>query len=280
MGRSIYFHCSSTLAQALTMCIVVRFSCPEDYMRLIQQENPRPIRDSHIPTSGLVLGIERDPRHQSLLRMFLERRNEILDDMVICECISTDILERSVVHQEVHDGGSSVAYRLTLLHADGTRQSACLRISSEQLDDDSQDSQKGNPRMSDDPSTRFPITPCSSRCQKHTLPASNRILVYTGVSQKSETHSSYGEDSDSFMDLHTEGTTDDFVSTGGHSDNEVEQYHSTASVGAGARFCPTPTRIQAPAESKVEWRRPLVESVVLLSKMDEPPFHCDLAEPS
>eukprot|EP00971_Amphidinium_carterae_P163323 3238365-Amphidinium_carterae.1 len=32
------------------------------------------------------MGVERDPRHPALLRMFIEHRNRIVEDMVICEC--------------------------------------------------------------------------------------------------------------------------------------------------------------------------------------------------
>merc|ERR1712232_1023985 len=101
---STYFHCSSTLGQALTMCIVFRFSCPAYYLSLIENEARSVLKDTHIPTNGVALGIESDPRHDSLLRMFVDHRNEILDDIVISE-VKTGELNRTIVHQEVYDGG-------------------------------------------------------------------------------------------------------------------------------------------------------------------------------
>eukprot|EP00929_Paragymnodinium_shiwhaense_P109935 TRINITY_DN7655_c0_g1_i1.p1 TRINITY_DN7655_c0_g1~~TRINITY_DN7655_c0_g1_i1.p1 ORF type:complete len:605 (-),score=95.83 TRINITY_DN7655_c0_g1_i1:493-2211(-) len=116
--KGVYFHCSSTLAQALTMCIVFRFSCPLEYLTIIESNGANILRDTHIPTNGLVMGVERDPRHESLVRMFLEHRNEIVDDIVICEAKALD-LARCVVYQEVYDSGNAIIYRITLMHADG-----------------------------------------------------------------------------------------------------------------------------------------------------------------
>jgi len=142
--KETYFHCSSTLSQAMTMCIAFRFSCPQDYLQLIEQAAGEPcserheaivvLREWHIPANGVVMGIEHDPRHKRLLRMFIENRNEIKDDMVVCELRAADA-NTSVVHQEVYDGGSMIAYRLTILHADGARQSAVLQWATNELED-------------------------------------------------------------------------------------------------------------------------------------------------
>merc|ERR1719245_1151000 len=35
--KNMYYHCSSTMSQAITMCTVFRFSCPMDYMKLIER---------------------------------------------------------------------------------------------------------------------------------------------------------------------------------------------------------------------------------------------------
>merc|ERR1712050_353233 len=114
--KNVYFHCSSTLAQALTICISFRFSCPIQYLNLIERaaserEVALMLRGVYIPTNGVVLGIEQDPRHRGLFRMFIEHRNEILDDMVICKSSIAD-LSRIQVHQEVYDSGDNIFYRI------------------------------------------------------------------------------------------------------------------------------------------------------------------------
>lgn len=266
--RHVYFHCSSTLAQALTMCIVFRFSCPMDYLALIESQAASVLRDMHIPTNGLVLGIEQDPRHSALLRMFLEHRNQILDDMVVCESRPED-LTQSIVHQEVYDGGTTIIYRLTILHRDGSRQSASLEINSDQFEygdlDPSPDHYLQMQDVTADPSPRFPISPSLHR---HKLSPTNRIFVYSTHAHEPPMHGDTdGGDSALSHDgmrsclegyPTSETTGDDWQSAGGtFSDGEGEL---GTGVGMEGR------------KIKVEWRRPLIESVVLLSRMEVPPF--------
>merc|ERR1719424_61429 len=49
--KQVYFQCSSTLAQALTMCIAFRFSCPTVHLSLIAEgeKGARILRHEHIP---------------------------------------------------------------------------------------------------------------------------------------------------------------------------------------------------------------------------------------
>ncbi|CAE7241905.1 unnamed protein product, partial [Symbiodinium natans] len=79
----IYLHYQGTLAQALESCVILRFSCAQDVLQSLQLGRARAA--APIPSRGVVFGIEQDPRHARLVRMFIEYRNEIVADMVLCE---------------------------------------------------------------------------------------------------------------------------------------------------------------------------------------------------
>jgi len=264
--KHVYFQCSSTLAQAMTMCIVFRFSCPLDYLQLIEQaggeagnerrEAVMVLREWHIPANGVVVGIEHDPRHRQLLRMFMEHRNEIKDDMVVCECRPVDLMH-SVVHQEVYDAGSHVCYRITLLHRDGGRQSAVLQMSAEEFEDAGLDSRSGGQyRLVEEPSPRFPISPCPVT---QNLSPANRVFVYSAAACQPREP----EDED-------EDERPEFAPS-------AEDWHSAAGGGSD---CEEGHMERARGEARVEWRRPLVESAVLLSRLEEAPFKCFPASPA
>jgi hypothetical protein len=57
--KNTYFHCSSTLGQALTMCVAFRFSCPNVHLHLISEgeKGARVLRYEHIPTNGVVMAL-------------------------------------------------------------------------------------------------------------------------------------------------------------------------------------------------------------------------------
>jgi len=293
--KNVYFHCSSTLAQALSMCIAFRFSCPTDYLSLIADRAAKVLRHTHIPTNGVVLGIEQDPRHDALLRMFIEHRNEILEDMVICECRPED-LARTIVHQEVYDGGQTIIYRLTLLHRDGARQSAVLQVAAEQFDDphflDSARS-GGQYQLVEDPSPRWPISPCLVR---HDLSPANRIFIYSNVAYDEFENGAADTDGETGNpeDFHSAGEVSDRgvnspgpVFRGGESLSDAAEDYQSAGGGfsdaedSNSMPMPAPksgkTALPAndddfPAEAR--WRRPLIESVVLLRGMEDSPFKC------
>merc|ERR1719323_386123 len=126
-----------------------------------RQEALNALREWHIPAQGLVLGVEPDPRHRRLLRMFMEHRNEIKDDMVVCESRSLGDLNRTIVHQEVYDSGTSITFRVTLFHKDGCRQSAALKINEEEFAENNTEKGSSHYRLVEEPSQRFPISPCS-----------------------------------------------------------------------------------------------------------------------
>lgn len=282
--KHVYFHCSSTLSQALSMCLGFRFSCPTDYLSLIADRAAKVLRHTHIPTNGVVLGIERDPRHDSLLRMFIEHRNEILEDMVVCECRQED-LAHTILHQEVYDAGGTIHYRLTLLHRDGARQSAVLQADADKIEDphflDSARS-GGQYQLVEDPSPRWPLSPCLVR---HDLSPANRIFVYSSVAHDQdgdlgaemdaenpagpEDFRSVGDNMSegaSLEDYHSAGGMEDYHSAGGGvSDNEESSAAAKAQRKAGSV-----KGDEGPAA--IRWRRPLIESAVLLSRLEQSPF--------
>lgn len=281
--KHVYFHCSSTLAQALTMCIAFRFSCPTVHLSLISEgeKGARVLRHEHIPTNGVVMGVEHDPRNRSLLRMFVEHRNEVLDDMTICEC-RPGLLSSTIVHQEVYDAGTEICYRLTLLHADGTRQSAVLETSVEHLEDNFFDSARGQDSMIHEPSPRFPIAPCLLR---HNLPPDSRIFVYTSVAHTGSKND--GELSDRVSEA---GGTPQLrpsdsagvLSFASDMDTREEDWQSVQGgmSDCEADTCRSQNALLSPRGSdlglhdQVEWRWPVVRSATLLRKIDKAPFKC------
>jgi len=281
--KNVYFHCSSTLAQATTMCIIFRFSCPTDYLSLIENQASELLKDLHIPTNGVVLGVEEDPRHRGLYRIFVEHRNEILDDMVVCEGLPQD-LSTIAAHQEVYDSGDYISYRLTLLHPDGSRQEASLQLATEKLEVDD--------NLAEEPSLRFPISPCVSR---QLLSPANRIFVYTSVAaagpEDAAATGSFSREDDVFKTPAATGRLPggDMMMGGTQSDCTAEEWQS---VGGGASdgeegACPQKgvalgvrgsSRSASPRGDHVEdmcmWQRPVVDSMLLVTCLEEAPFKC------
>jgi len=332
--KHLYLSCSSTLAQALTMCVVFRFSCPQDYLQLIQQaaakgspsnekrEAAVVLQEWHIPANGVVMGIEHDPRHRQLLRMFIEHRNEIKDDMVICEHGEKNHLRDSIVHQEIYDAGTTIIYRITLLHSDGGRQSAVLQWNTDELEETNLDIlRSGNSfRLIEEPSPRFPISPWP--LTQTNMSPDSRIFIYsaemfrdrgmampqrmlgTGLAplapgalppQAEDGGSGSGglaQDSAPAGDPYANvalyspeavsagpgdcsyqsdgGTAEDWQSAGGgYSEGEME-----TGPNPNGKLLRTRAGAVNVDEPSVEWKRPVIQSVVLLSKMQDPPFKC------
>eukprot|EP00747_Dinoflagellata_sp_TGD_P017514 gnl/TRDRNA2_/TRDRNA2_125868_c0_seq1.p1 gnl/TRDRNA2_/TRDRNA2_125868_c0~~gnl/TRDRNA2_/TRDRNA2_125868_c0_seq1.p1 ORF type:complete len:741 (-),score=128.83 gnl/TRDRNA2_/TRDRNA2_125868_c0_seq1:103-2325(-) len=299
--KDVYFNCSSTLAQALTMCIAFRFSCPTDFITLIEARASNVLKHTHIPTNGVVMGVEADPRHGSLLRMFIEHRNEILDDMIVCECCRVTDQAGILINQEVFDLGSSIQYRLTLIHTDGSRQSAVLTANAELFDDahlfgETAGRSGSQYQLVEEPSPRFPISPCLVR---HDISPANRIFVYSSISSPNESELAAAalEGTTSYNESCTEDDTPVQVRVGesafsdGHSEHEtegtcmtpgVEDWQSAAGAVSDlgdegmlmASLCPDGFQKGAGNENDVSWRSPLIESVVLLNRVENPPFKC------
>jgi len=277
--KGVYFHTSSTLAQSLTMCIIFRFTCPLEYLTIIESNGASILRDTHIPTNGLVMGIERDPRHESMVRMFFEHRNEIIDDMVICEVKPSD-LARCVVHQEVYDSGSSIIYRLTLMHADGARQLGVLQTGTEQLEDpyDYENRRSSQLPVVEEPSTRFPISPCAAHHENSMSPV-NRIFVYTGVAHE-ELEDEFATDEIGSVGSHSQGALQGVVSRA-MSQTSIEDWQSAGGGFSDGEEQPGQDRVprlgnKEGGKDAALWQRPLVESALLMSRLNGPPFPVDL----
>lgn len=274
--KGVYFHCSCTLAQALSMCIIFRFSCPTDYLFLIENQRKLVLLDTHIPTNGIVLGVEADPRHNSLIRMFLEHRNEIVEDMAVCECSRAVDLERTLVDHEVYDSGGHIVYRLTILHRSGERQSAVLQIDATKIEE-----RTASNLLSMDtsqPSLRFPVTPSLAR---HNLSPASRIFVYTS-------RAFFDEDPSADVDEGTATARDDSIGSVeewesiGEPETEFgacSSYPGTAnSVKSASDFADASdalaTKEALEERASPAWRRPLIDSAVVIGGLEEPPFRC------
>mmetsp|Transcript_78999 Transcript_78999/g.164089 ORF Transcript_78999/g.164089 Transcript_78999/m.164089 type:complete len:693 (-) Transcript_78999:96-2174(-) len=250
---NVYFQCSSSLAQAMTMCIIFRFSCPPDYLPLMESEACTVLQNVHIPTNGVVLGVEPDPRNPRLIRMFIEHRNEIVDDIVICEC-SIDKLARTKVHQEVYDSGESISYKVTVTFLGGSQQQVALKLPVDRIEADD--------RISEDPSARWPICACASR---HILSPANRIFVYSSVASPKVLESEeVAEECYSVATFQTAGretseaALEDWQSAGGGmSDHEGQEL----AVG-----------LNKEGAACVEWPRPVIDSMLLMSNVEVAPF--------
>eukprot|EP00931_Biecheleriopsis_adriatica_P116419 TRINITY_DN92058_c0_g1_i1.p1 TRINITY_DN92058_c0_g1~~TRINITY_DN92058_c0_g1_i1.p1 ORF type:complete len:698 (+),score=113.99 TRINITY_DN92058_c0_g1_i1:44-2095(+) len=173
--KGVYFHCNQSLAQALVTCVIFRFKCENKFMHLIQN-NAMALGEAYIPMTGIVLGVEPDPRHCGLLRMFIEFKNEIIEDLIVCDFKNKDI-HHTYVHQEVYDDGDTISFRLTLQHPGGKIQTASLKLKLEQLEEDP--TQGRQYKHFDGPSLRFPITP-SPKCQLATAKV-YRVFLYSAV---------------------------------------------------------------------------------------------------
>jgi hypothetical protein len=283
--KHVHFHCSSTLAQALTMCIAFRFSCPPHYLLLMDQpDGHRQLRLTHIPTNAFIMGVETDPRSSALLRMFVENRNTILDDMPISEISEADA-DRIIVHQEVYDSFDRIAYRVTLLR-DGSQQSAALEVSVEQGEEP--DPYHSYHAKSDEPSSRFPT---SRTAELHNLSPVNRIFIYTSVpynaeevARQAELEAEEDKSSLMFTPVISELAPEVFHSVcgasvyGGQSDcgGSVHGGHSDGEPDWGSQTLPQSPlpSPKAPRVNSVAWRRPLLESVRIFRDVREPPFTC------
>jgi len=289
--KNVYFQCSSTLSQALTMCVGMRFSCPTEYLTLIQEgeRGARVLRHMHIPTNAVLMGIEHDPRSKALLRMFVECRNEVLDDMPVCECHGR-ALDETLVHQEIYDSGEKMTYRITCLHKDGSQQSASLEIDLDQLEDAGTDTARSSQFSGglDEPSSRFPTSKAAS-C--HNLSPANRILLYTSVAYSQQIaaaeelaesdgdNSMYGPPMAYSTPMQPEVCPEDFQSVG-FSCSDVCSDADVESIGGWGTPCAgneegTPWFRTMPAEKEpleVSWLRPLIESCALSVKKKQMPF--------
>jgi len=214
------------------------------------------------------MGIEQDPRHPELFRIFIEHRNQILEDMIVCECTKKDH-SRMIVHQEIFDAGGEIIFRVVLLHWDGdrkryVRQAAVLQVNSDQFDGNGDDMsiRTTSFQMVEDLSLRFPIQTSRS---DHTLLPGHRIMVYTSVPYEPKDDESDPPDGDRHPmtpalvqgEVETDRPAEDFHSVGGgggYSDVEAEPIPDTST------------------DHTVAWRRPLVESIVLLKGLEDPPF--------
>eukprot|EP00439_Symbiodinium_sp_Y106_P063940 s3152_g9.t5 len=142
---------------------------------------------------GVVFGIEQDPRNARLVRMFIEYRNEIVADMVLCEVFEERDEARSIrVHQEIFDGLDILLFRVTLFRADGDHQVASLKLRNEQLEEFDM-SPTRHLHSFEEPSWRFPISPLAKRMS--TTPGS-RLFIYTGVPYIPEEATCKGETSE------------------------------------------------------------------------------------
>jgi len=291
--KNVYFQCSSTLSQALTMCIGMRFSCPTEYLTLIQEgeKGARVLRHMHVPTNAVIMGIEHDPRSRALLRMFVECRNEVLDDMPVCECHGR-ALDETLVHQEIYDSGETMTYRIACMHKDGSRQSASLEINLDQIEDAGTDTARSSQFTGgiDEPSSRFPTSKAAS-C--HNLSPANRIFLYTSVAYSQQAaaaeelaesdvdNSMYGPQMVYSTPMQPEVSPEDFQSVGCACSDACSEA-DLESIGGWGTPCAgngegTPRLRATSAETKpleVSWLRPLIESCALSVKTKQMPFKC------
>lgn len=255
--NNVYFSCSASLTQALSTCVIFRYSCLMDFITLIENQIPG-ARDQHIPSNGIVLGIEQDPRHPGLARMFIEHRNEIVEDIVLCELDAIQAIHTQAL-LEVYDGGDSISFKVTLRHQDGTFQSSMLEL---QLDRLEADSAPGRAlRQFDEPSWRFPIVP--SR-KSHVMSPGSRIFVFSSVAHKHE-QPAPTPDLSGFYSAGEESAQEDMISAS-PSPTPTDVYAAEDWQSAG---CENSDGEEGAQDSVYD---AMVESVVVLSGVQERPF--------
>eukprot|EP00400_MALV-I_sp_L67-5_P000659 gene659-963_t len=178
-----YVFSSSVCAQALHSCVVVRFSTSSDYLTLIESKASNVLRLSSIPTSGVVCGVEEDADDPTVLRMFVEHRGNVIDDMIIGE-ISEDLKQKLVVHQEIYNTPDKVLFRVSLVWPSGWKESSVLSVSSDKIQDPTPWEQNSS-RNSNSANAyqRFPISAAMAR---HDLKNMHRVFVYSAVPLEKE----------------------------------------------------------------------------------------------
>jgi len=175
----VYLYCKLTVAQALVSCISFRFSCQMDYLDMLQN-TPTAVQFKypHIPSRGVIMGVEKDPRHPQLIRMFIEYRNEILEDMILCE-VNPEQADKIVVHQEIYDTIGMLRYRVVVEHPDGPLLGE-LKMKNQRLQEIDHAPARSL-QLYEEPSWRFPIAPMASRMAPST---GSRLFLYTGIPYK------------------------------------------------------------------------------------------------
>lgn len=259
--KNVYLSYSAGLVQALTSCVIFRYSCLMDFIGLIENEVPEANRQ-HIPSNGIVLGIEQDPRHPGLVRMFIEHRNEIIEDIVLCELDSTRALHMQAL-QEVYDAGDSISFKVTLRHSDGSFQSSVLELQLDQLEADTSPGRAC--RQFDEPSWRFPIVP--SR-KSHVMSPGSRIFVYSSVAHEPESP----PDPSGFYSAGEESAPEDMGGPDATSPPDMYMAEEWQSAGGGNSDCEEALPDSAHNSSVPVKNSALVESVVVLSGVQERPF--------
>jgi len=275
----LYFSMSGTVAQALLGCVIFRFTCPPEYISAIENQAVETLRETHIPSRGIVLGVEQDPRHGSLLRMFIEYTNEILEDIVVCEFKAAEAYETRL-QQEVYDSGDTVYYRITVQHPDGSSQTAELELCTEMLEDP-ESSPRYTPRHDfrqfAEPSWRFPIAPCPRR--NLMLAKGHHIFVYSSVAFQEEALSSLPKDDPEGL-MGVEGCEEQLLSAYASPaissrDVNMEDWQS---VGGGTD-CECEDSLEDPIgnieDSKAVprlWTAPLLDSVMIMSEVEAKPW--------
>eukprot|EP00930_Biecheleria_cincta_P003433 TRINITY_DN104366_c0_g1_i1.p1 TRINITY_DN104366_c0_g1~~TRINITY_DN104366_c0_g1_i1.p1 ORF type:complete len:649 (-),score=104.21 TRINITY_DN104366_c0_g1_i1:66-2012(-) len=257
--KHLYLSYSASLAQALSTCVILRYTCLMDFITLIENQVPD-VKEQHIPSNGIVLGLEQDPRHPGLVRMFMEHRNEIIEDRVLCELDAAQALHMQAV-QEVYDGGDSISFKVTLRHSDGSFQSSMLELQLDQLDADTIPGRAC--RQFDEPSWRFPIVP--SR-KSHVMSPGSRILVYSSVAHEPPP----APDASGFYSAGEESAPEDMRGANATPPPDMHMAEEWQSAGGGNSDCEEAlpdSRDDPPPRASA-----LVESVVVLSGVQERPF--------
>ena len=77
----------------MNACTVVRFSTSSDYVTLIESNAAAVLRLSSIPTNGVMCGIDEDAEDPNCLRMYVEHRGVVVDDMIIGE-VTEDLKQK------------------------------------------------------------------------------------------------------------------------------------------------------------------------------------------
>lgn len=180
--QPLYIYCKLTVAQATVSCISLRFSCQKDYLDMLQNTpTTLQFKYPHIPSRGVIMGVEQDPRNPRLIRMFIEYRNEILEDMILCE-IDPAQAHKIFVQQEIWDTITVLGYRVVVLHPDGELLEE-LSIRNQRLEEIDHTPSRSL-QFFEEPSWRFPIAPMASRMATS---AGSRLFLYTGVPFKEST---------------------------------------------------------------------------------------------
>mmetsp|Transcript_134163 Transcript_134163/g.304245 ORF Transcript_134163/g.304245 Transcript_134163/m.304245 type:complete len:493 (+) Transcript_134163:45-1523(+) len=173
-----FLEATLTAAEALALACVFRFGCSLDYLGLIEAQASKFLAVSSIPCRGVAVGLDEDSEDPNILRMFVEYRGQVIEDMVVCH-LPPEQRESAQVCLEVFDDMVQFLFRVCINHR-GAVQQAVLEVSGDRLDASLEGYSRGG-LLSSRYTSRYFASPLELSANSYDCEMSqsmNRVLVF------------------------------------------------------------------------------------------------------